>query len=104
MEAKSSCQSNHNKVGLISINFIWFSTNFSKPGMKNIKAIRNGIVTAGSNGTVANIDEQCQKFRYIAKFTTCSEISALAVLCINDPVLVFLLSALIVIVLVRVVW
>ena len=80
--------------------------------MKNIKARRDGIVAAGSNGTVSNIDEQCQqgkfrynwKFRYITKFTTCSEISALALLCINDPVLVFLLSTLIVIVLVRLIW
>ena len=66
LEAKSSCQSNHNKVGLISINFIWFSINFSKPGMKNIKARRNGIVAAGSNGTVMNSAEA--KFRYAGNF------------------------------------
>ena len=46
------------KVGLISINFIWSSINFSKPGMKNFKAGRkfekNSKLQDGMQGTVAN--------------------------------------------------
>ena len=91
MEAKLSCQFNHNQVGLISINFIWSHINFSKPGMKNFKAGRklkknskqkvagcSGAADAGCSGAAA---AGCRnsEFRYalffaiIAKVTVHSE-------------------------------
>ena len=77
--------------------------------MKNIKARRNGIVAAGSNGTVANRMNSAAKFRYTLEFSlyrenfVCSEILCFAVLCLNDSILVFLLSTLIVILLFHIV-
>ena len=77
--------------------------------MKNIKARRNGIVTAGSNGTVANMTNSAAKFLYTLEFSlysenfVCSEILCFAVLCLNDSILVFLLSTLIVILLFHIV-
>ena len=41
--------------------------------MKNIKARRNGIVAAGSNGTVMNM----RRFRYTLKISLYSEIFAI---------------------------
>ena len=75
----------------------------------------NQLNSAGSNGTVAkrmnsaeNFATRCN-FRYIVKFSlysenfVCSEILCFDVLCLNDPVLVFLLSTLIVILLFHIV-
>ena len=88
--------------------------------MKNIKARRNGIVAAGSNGTVminaeaifryianfryiekfflySEIFAVIEKFRYIAKILFVAKFSTLVVLCINDPVLVNFISTLVIV-------
>ena len=74
--------------------------------MKNIKARRNGIVAAGSNGKVMNSAEGkfryagilaiIAKFRYVAKILFVAKFSALVVLCINDLVLANFISTLVI--------
>ena len=65
-----------------------------------------GIVAAGSNGTVMNSVEanfhyvgifaMIAKLRYVAKILFVAKFFAFAVLCINDFVLVFLISTLVI--------
>ena len=76
---------------------------------KESKNSMNQLNSAWSNGTVANRMNSVENFatrynfRYIAKNFVCSEILCFAVLCLNDSVLVFLLSTLIVILLFHIV-
>ena len=72
LEAKLSCESNHNKVGLISINYIWFFfyqfQQARNEEYQSLKKWSNAVIT-GSNGTVA---------RTVVKFTTLDDFAMIA--------------------------